>query len=132
LAIVSIFLIIDFDIGRIFPKFHAPVTKNPYRSSFLFGFFFGAIVLPCNPASLIVLFALSASTLGFINNFLNFVLFGIGMGAPLLIFAIISSAKSKTVIGFLTGNKRTINFIAGIIMLGISAYYLFFVFRILG
>ena len=132
LALVSLLLIFNFDIGKFFPKVHAPVTKNPYLSSFIFGFFFGAIVLPCNPASLIVLFALSTSTASFLLNFLNFIIFGIGMAFPLLALSIVSSTKSSQMIGFLTKNKRKINLIAGIIMLLISVYYLVFVFRIFG
>lgn len=132
LGIVSLFLIFNFDFGKFFPKIHSPITKNPYLSSFLFGFFFGAIVLPCNPASLIVLFAISTSTLTFIANLFNFIFFGIGMALPLLIFALVSAKWSIQVIGFLTKHKRAINLIAGLIMLGIAVYYLFFVFRILG
>jgi cytochrome c-type biogenesis protein len=132
LTLVSLLLIFNIDFGRFFPKTHAPVLKNPYLSSFIFGLFFGAIVLPCNPASLIVLFAVSTSTISFVTNFLNFVLFGIGMALPLLIFAIISATKSQQVIGFLTSHKRIINLVAGIIMFIISLYYLIFVFKVFG
>lgn len=132
LALISILLIFNFDLGKFFPKIKSPVTKNPYFTSFIFGFFFGAIVLPCNPASLIVLFAISTSTTTFIANLFNFILFGIGMAAPLLVFALISATKSQEVISFLTNRKRIINLIAGLIMLGISLYYLIFVFRIFG
>ena len=103
--------------------FDLPVLENPYLSSIIFGLFFGLIVLPCNPASLVVLFAISTSTMSFITNLFNFLLFGIGMGLPLLLFSLISAAKSKKVIGFLTKKKRTINLISGIIMLLISLYY---------
>ena len=68
----------------------------------------------------------------FIVNLLNFVMFGFGMGLPLLIFALISAGKSKVIINFLTKKKRIINLIAGIIMLVISLYYLIFVFKIFG
>ncbi len=132
LAIISILLIFNVDIGRFFPKTHAPVLQNPYVSALVFGLFFGAIVLPCNPAALVVLFALSTSVSSFVVNLLNFLAFGIGMGLPLLILAIVSGAASKQVIGFLTRYKRAINTIAGIIMLLISLYYLLYVFRILG
>jgi cytochrome c-type biogenesis protein len=132
LGMVSLLMIFNVDFGTIFPKKTAPVTKNPYWTSFIFGFFFGVIVLPCNPASLVVLFAISTSTTSFIINLFNFIVFGIGMALPLLIFSIISAAKSEAVIGFLTTQKRKINLIAGIIMLGISLYYLIFVFRVLG
>ena len=130
LTIVSLFLIFNFNLGRFFPKLHAPVKKNPYWSAFIFGFFFGAIVLPCNPASLIVLFAISTSTVSFVANFFNFILFGVGMALPLLIFSFISAGKSKTVITWLTSKQRKINLVAGIIMLIISLYYLIFVFKI--
>lgn len=132
LALVSLLLIFNFDFSKLFPKVNAPILKNPYITSFIFGFFFGAIVLPCNPASLVVLFAVSTSTVSFITNLLNFIVFGIGMALPLLIFSIISAAKSTVIIGFLTKYKRTINLIAGIIMLIISLYYLLFVFRVFG
>jgi len=132
LAVISILLIFNMDLGRFFPKTHAPVLKNPYFSSLVFGLFFGVIVLPCNPASLAVLFAVSTSTMSFITNFFNFVLFGVGMGLPLLLFSIISAAKSQQVIGFLAAHKKKINMIAGVIMLGISLYYLFFIFKVQG
>jgi cytochrome c-type biogenesis protein len=130
LGIISLLMIFGIDFGNIFPKINSPITKNPYLSSFLFGFFFGLIVLPCNPASLVVLFALSTNTVSFIANFFGFILFGIGMAFPLLLFAIIGQ-KSSSIIKFLTNNQRKINLVAGIIMLAISIYYLFFVFKII-
>ena len=132
LGVISLFLIFNFDLGRFLPKLHSPVKKNPYISSLIFGLFFGAIVLPCNPASLAVLFAVSTSIMEFTVNLLNFVFFGIGMGLPLLIFSVVSATKSKEVIGFLTARKRIINLIAGSIMLVISLYYLIFVFKVFG
>lgn len=130
LGIVSLFLIFNYDFSSFLPKISSPILKNPLLSSFLFGLFFGVIVLPCNPASLIVLFAISTSTVGFFVNLLNFVFFGIGMSLPLLLFSIISDRWSNKVIKFLTKNRRKINLTAGLIMLGISLYYLIFVFRI--
>ncbi len=132
LAVVSVLLIFNVDLGRFFPKKTAPVLQNPYLSSLLFGMFFGVIVLPCNPASLVILFAVSTSTITFIMNLMNFLLFGIGMALPLLILAIVSATSGQKVIGFLTAKKKEINLIAGIIMLLISLYYLFFVFKLFG
>ncbi len=130
LGVVSLFLIFNYDFSNLFPKVSSPTLKNPLLSSFLFGIFFGGIVLPCNPASLVVLFAISTSTTDFFVNLLNFIFFGFGMATPLLAFSIISDQWSRKVIKFLTKNRRAINLIAGLIMLGISLYYLLFVFRI--
>jgi len=132
LAVVSIFLIFGKDIGGFIPKIKRPTAKNPYVSSFVFGFFFGAVVLPCNPASLIVLFAVSTSTVTFVANLFNFAFFGIGMALPLLVFSVVSAQWSKQVIGYLTRYNRQINLIAGVILLAVSLYYLIVVFRVFG
>jgi cytochrome c-type biogenesis protein len=49
----------------------------------------------------------------------------------LLVFALISSASSSFFINKIVKYKKLINLIAGLIMLVISIYYLFFVFKII-
>ena len=132
LAIISIFLLFNYDFGNLIPKMNAPVLKSPIFSSLVFGLFFGAIVLPCNPATLTVLFALSTTTLSFLSNLLNFVFYGIGMATPILFFSIASANYNQAVISWLTRHKKTINITTGVIMLSISMYYLIFVFHIFG
>jgi cytochrome c-type biogenesis protein len=68
---------------------------------------------------------------GFLENMLRFLFFGFGIGFPLLVLAAVSGAAQDIVIGFLTRHRRAINLIAGLMMLGISTYYLFFVFKVL-
>jgi len=134
LAVISLFLIFNIDVGRFMPKIKTKKlmsrSKNHYIKAYLFGFFFGAIVLPCNPAFIAAMFTAASTTMQFATNMLNFIMFGMGMALPLLLFSIISIAASKQVIGFLTKYQRKINLFAGIIMLAVSIYYLFFVFRV--
>jgi len=132
LAIVSLGLIFDFDFSRIIPRMNSPRLKSPTASAFFFGFFFGVIVLPCNPAAIIILFALSTTTLSFFYNLLNFIFFGIGMSFPLILFSIASAKWNESIITFLVNQKRKINLIAGLLLLGISLYYLIKVFNIFG
>lgn len=132
LLVISLLLIFNVDVGRFLPKGHAPVTRNPWASAFLFGFFFGAIVVPCNPLFIAALFTRTISALSFLENMLRFLSFGLGIGFPLLVFAAISTTATDAIINFLTAQRRKINLTVGIIMLGISIYYLFFVFRIFG
>jgi cytochrome c-type biogenesis protein len=114
-------------------QLHAPVVKNPLLSAFVFGFFFGAIVIPCNPAFIAAMFTKSVvSGLGFVANMINFILFGAGMGFPLIVISLISSTKSQYVITFLAKHKSIINRVAGILMLLVSLYYIIFVFRLYG
>ena len=132
LAVISILLIFRVDMGRLFRSFRVPQAKNPVPGAFLFGFFFGAIVLPCNPGLIAAFFtkSLAVSNLDFLSNILNFVLFAVGMATPLLLFSILSEAVSGRVIRFLVEKSGIINRAAGAIMLGVSVYYLVFVFRV--
>jgi cytochrome c-type biogenesis protein len=130
LAAMSVFLILGFDLP--IPQFSAPITKNPMLSAFTFGFFFGAIVIPCNPLFIAAFFAKSILNPDILLNIVNFLLFGLGISAPLIVFSFISGAASRTVIRFLGRYQRAINLVSGLIMLAVSLYYLIFVFHIFG
>jgi len=133
LIIISLFLIFNFDFSRIFPKkFHSPISKNPLRNALLYGFFFGAIVVPCNPAFIGAFFARALLFTNFFSSIFNFFFFGLGLGFPLLVFSLASAEWSNKIISWLTKKKRIINLFAGIAMLVISLYYLIFVFSIFG
>ena len=133
LFIISLLLIFNVDFSKFIPAAHAPkISKNPLVSAFTFGFFFGAIVLPCNPGFIAAFFARATTTPEFLANMTNFLAFGFGLGFPLLAFSLLSSTKSVAIIGFLTTHKRKINLFAGIFMLLVSLYYLFCVFQVFG
>lgn len=132
LGIISILLIVDVDMGRFLPKAKIKTTKNPLLSALIYGFFFGAIVIPCNPAFISAFFARALLFDNTINSILNFVLFGFGLGFPLLAFSLLSAKWSSVIISFVTKYKTSINRIAGVMMLLISLYYLVFVFRVFG
>ncbi len=132
ISLLSLIFNVDIDVGRFLPRGHAPIVRNPWASAFLYGFFFGAIVVPCNPAFIAVLFTTTATGIDFAVNIARFVFFGIGIGFPLIVIAAISSAATDTIMKFLTKSlvKDIIYLVAGILMLGISLYYLIFVFRV--
>jgi len=132
LIIISIALILNVDFSRFIPKPKTPSAKSPVVNALLYGFFFGAIVIPCSPAFISAFFARSLLFSNFFNTMLNFVFFGIGLGFPLLLFSLASSKWSQSIINFATRNKKKINIGSGIIMLVISLYYLIFVFRVFG
>lgn len=132
LGMISILLILDVDLGRFLPKAHIQTTKNPLWSALIYGFFFGAIVIPCNPAFIGAFFARVLLFDNATNSIFNFIFFGFGLGFPLLAFSLLSAKWNSVIISFVTKYKTSINRIAGIIMLGISLYYLIFVFKVLG
>ena len=129
-GIVSIVSDIEINIWKFLPRGRAPTVKNPWVTAFLYGFFFGAIVVPCNPGFIAILFARAVSTVDFAQNISRFLLFGFGVSFPLLVLAAASSAATDAIINFLTKYGKWVNLSAGVIMLGISLYYLIFVFRV--
>jgi cytochrome c-type biogenesis protein len=132
LIVISLLLIFDVDIGKFIPRMRTPTSQNPLLRAFLFGLFFGFIVIPCNPLFIAALFTRTLTVASFVTNMLSFVSFGVGMAFPLLVFSIISASASSQIIGFLSKHKRIINLASGVIMLVISLYYLLFVFKIFG
>jgi len=130
LIIISVLLIFNIDFAKYLPKAKTPQSEKPMRGAFLYGFFFGGIVIPCNPLFIAALFTSTLTTVDFAANMVKFLSFGVGIGFPLLVFSAISTTKSSAVIGFLSTHKRKINLFAGISMFFISWYYLIFVFRV--
>lgn len=128
LAVMSIGMILGVDIGRIFPTVHSPEARTPWITAILFGAFFGLVALPCNPASIILLFALSTTTADFLANFINFIIFGVGMATPLLLLSALSIDANRRAVSFLARYHGIINRVAGGIMLIVALYYLIFVF----
>jgi len=69
LFIISLLLIFNIDFTKFIPAAHTPkISKNPLVSAFAFGFFFGAIVLPCNPGFIAAFFARATTTPEFLAN----------------------------------------------------------------
>jgi cytochrome c-type biogenesis protein len=133
LFVVSLALLADAKIFARIPTIQPPETKRPGLSAFAYGFFFGAIILPCNPGFIALFFARvpvlfdSAA-----ESLLGFFAFGLGIGAPLLVFALVSEQYSRQVTRWFARHTTAINRVTGAVMLVVSVYYLFVVFDVFG
>jgi cytochrome c-type biogenesis protein len=114
------------------PSVEPPHTSYPRLSAFGYGFFFGAIIIPCNPgfvglffARQSVLFETAAA------NMLGFLAFGVGIGAPLLTFAVVSEPVGRRVTTTLARYSEQINRVVGVVLVLIAVYYLVFVFTVI-
>ncbi len=132
LIVISLLLLVNIDVGRFLPRIRVPMVRNPLGKGLINGFFFGAIVIPCNPLFIATMFTRSLLSAHFFGNMMKFLFFGIGLAFPLIAFALISTAASAIIIRFLATYRRVINLVAGAVMLPISVYYLVFVFRVFG
>lgn len=131
LGLLSIPMILGKGFETLLPSFDAPSFEDPLKNAFGFGFFFGAVVLPCNPGYIAVFLARATLFTSPVSGLSNFFLFGLGIGFPLLAFSAVSSAKSREVIDLLKKYEKRINQVSGLLMLSISLYYLVFVFEVL-
>ena len=132
LAVISLLLLADFDFSRIFRSVQTPTAQNAYVQAFLFGLFFGAIVLPCNPGFLAALLAQATTVSDAFVRVAQFLLFGLGIGTPLIALTLLPQTTSKRFVSFLARHKTAVNRVAGALMLAISLYYLVIVFRVFG
>jgi cytochrome c-type biogenesis protein len=133
LAVVSVALLLDRDIASWLPTKEPPQSRHPVVTAFAYGFFFGAIVLPCNPGLLALFFArasgLFATPLAGFGGFLSF---GFGMGLPLLVFGVVSQSSGERATRWLAQRSSGINRLTGAIMLPVALYYLLVVFDVAG
>lgn len=128
LAAFSVVLIFDLDFTRWTGAISVPRSGRPIPDAFLLGLFFGVIILPCNAAAVVALLAIGTTATGFLANLGSFFMFGIGMSLPLLAFAAFSEHRSREVLAWLSRHRRAVRVVAGVVMLGVSLYYLLFVF----
>jgi cytochrome c-type biogenesis protein len=106
--------------------------SNPYLAAFVYGFFFGAIVIPCNPALIAAFFARVATTTDAVANIAQFAAYTLGIVAPLLAFSLVGRASSRWMVNSLVTYERPISIVAGLTMMGVAAYYLVAVFQVFG
>ncbi len=104
--------------------------SNPYLSAVAYGFFFGAIVIPCNPALIAAFFARVATVSDAAANYAQFAAFTLGICAPLIAFSAVSRASSRWMVEALVRYERPIGVVAGSVMVAVAAYYLVFVFEV--
>jgi cytochrome c-type biogenesis protein len=131
LGLMSLAMILEIDFQSYLPSKSSPEFENPLLNAYSFGFFFGAIIIPCNPAFIATFFARAFLFETPVSSLANFTLFGLGIGFPLMAFSLLSSTRSQEVIGFLKKHDSIIHRGSGAIMLAISLYYLIVVFNIL-
>ncbi|MBR9690257.1 cytochrome C biogenesis protein [Candidatus Woesearchaeota archaeon] len=132
LIILGFILLFNVDIGKYFQTPKTPLGKNPYLSTLIFGFFYGPIVIPCNAPLVFAVFAFGTSVGGFLNLFIIFLAFGLGLGVPLLALSLISAAKGQLLIQKTVKYHTPINRVAGALLILLGLYELIFVFRIFG
>ena len=130
LGVASLFLLADVDLGSALPSVEPPTSSHPVGSAFGYGLFFGAIVVPCNPGFIGVFFARAFLFTDPVGSLLHFLAFGLGIAAPLVAIAAVSTRWQRRVVSTLTRHASGVNRVTGAVMLVVAVYYLVFVFGV--
>lgn len=126
LLVFGVMLVLNIKISR---QVRPLRIKNPYAGAFVYGFLFGAIVIPCNPGVIALAFA-RASAVPVGERMIAFLAFGVGIATPLLVFSLVSRAASRWMLKALVEHRVVINRVAGAVMVAVALYYLFWVFAV--
>jgi len=83
---------------------------------------YGPIALPCSGPMVVSIFALSFTINEAFSQLWVFLWFGLGLGIPLLILSLLSGALQHQLTAFFARNSQIVNFIAGLLLIGVVIY----------
>ena len=134
LIVGLVLLIAPATVGRL-PSVEPPHYQRPRASAFAYGFFFGAIIIPCNPALIALFFSRTTVIFPAFDTQLEvmaaFLAFGLGIGAPLLAFAVLAQSTGDRITRALARHSSLINRATGLVLVVVALYYLVFGFAVL-
>ena len=91
--------------------------------AFGYGGLYGVIALPCS--SLVLLpftIAVSLSTVSAFQAFILFLIFGLGLGLPVVVVSVLSRAQGDWLVRQFARRARLLDIVGGGIMIGLALY----------
>jgi cytochrome c-type biogenesis protein len=122
ILILAVLLLLDINPFKTLPQIQLPVLNHPFGNSFVYGLLYGPIALPCSGPMVVSIFALSFTVAEAFSQLWVFLWFGLGLGLPLLILSLLSGALQRQLTVFFARHSRVINFIGGLLLIGIVIY----------
>jgi len=122
ILILGILLLFDRNPFKAMPQIQLPVLNHPFGNAYVYGLLYGPIALPCSGPMVVSIFALSFTVGEAFSQLWVFLWFGLGLGVPLLILSLLSGALQRQLTTFFARNSRIINFIGGLLLIGVAIY----------
>ncbi len=120
--LLGILLLLNFNPFKTLPQIQLPVLRHPYGNAFVYGLLYGPIALPCSGPMVVSIFALSFTAGEAFNQLWVFLWFGLGLGVPLLILSFLSATLQRQLTVFFAHRSRVINFMGGLLLVGVALY----------
>ena len=88
----------------------------------MYGLLYGPIALPCSGPMVVSIFVLSFTAVEAFSKLWVFLWFGLGLGVPLLILSFLSAALQRQLTTLFARHSRVVNFISGLLLVGVAVY----------
>jgi cytochrome c-type biogenesis protein len=120
--LLGILLLLNFNPFKTLPQIQLPVFRHPYGNAYVYGLLYGPIALPCSGPMVVSIFALAFTVGEAMNQLWVFLWFGLGLGVPLLVLSLLSGVFQRQLSTAFAHHSRTINFIGGLLLVGVAIY----------
>ncbi|MFT3890273.1 MAG: cytochrome c biogenesis protein CcdA [Anaerolineales bacterium] len=125
IILFGILLLLNINPFKRLPQIQVPFLSHPFVNAFVYGLFYGPIALPCSGPLVVGIFALSFTATEALSKLNIFFWFGMGFGIPLLLLSFLSGAAQRWIARQFALRARLINFISGVLLLGVGLYDLY-------
>lgn len=122
ILILGILLLFDKNPFKQLPQIQSPTLHHPFGNAYVYGLLYGPIALPCSGPMVVSIFALSFTVGEAFSQLWTFLWFGFGLGVPLLILSFLSAALQRQLTLFFTRHSRAVNFVGGLLLIGVAIY----------
>jgi cytochrome c-type biogenesis protein len=122
ILLFGILLLLNYNPFKTLPQIQLPVFRHPYGNAYVYGLLYGPIALPCSGPMVVSIFALSFTVGEAFSQLWTFLWFGLGLGMPLLVLSFLSAALQRRLTTLFARYSRIVNFIGGVILIGVALY----------
>ncbi len=122
ILILGVLLLLNQNPFKKLPQIQLPALRHPYNNAYVYGLLYGPIALPCSGPMVVSIFALSFTFGEAFSQLWVFLWFGLGLGVPLLILSFLSAALQRQLTVFFAHHSRIVNFIGGLLLIGVAIY----------
>jgi cytochrome c-type biogenesis protein len=120
--VMGILLVLHINPFARLPMVSAPRLRNPLLGSFLYGFLYGPMTLPCSGPTVIAAFASTANAASVAEGILFVMAFGLGFGLPLVLLPFLADPVRKTVLTFMLKHHVLLSRLSGLLLIGIGIF----------
>lgn len=120
---MGILMLIGYNPFNRLSTVQAPLVKNPYLTSYLYGLMLGPMTLPCTGPIILTAFLVGSSSASALATELSYFLaFGLGFGWPLVLLPFLAMPLQRKATGWLSKNYRLLTRLSGLLLLGIGLF----------